>query len=119
MHLLNHPVAAEMGRNGLSFAQTCPFAGVKDFGTLCTCANRADSCPEPTIIGTTHGFNVDLPMLGVKSEAKAFLTKYPNYAYLVRAEIFFTNMDSLTYIESCSPLIHCSYAAQQTNWCGA
>jgi hypothetical protein len=84
MHLLNHPVAAEMGRTGLSFAQTCPFAGVKDFGTLCTCANRADSCPEPTIIGTTHGFNVNLPMLGVKSEAKAFLSKYPNYAYLVR-----------------------------------
>jgi hypothetical protein len=84
MHLLNHPVASEMGRTGLSFAQTCPFAGVKDFGTLCTCANRADSCPEPTIIGTTHGFNVDLPMLGVKSDAKAFLTKYPNYAYLVR-----------------------------------
>eukprot|EP00291_Cryptomonas_curvata_P018167 CAMPEP_0172168834 /NCGR_PEP_ID=MMETSP1050-20130122/10368_1 /TAXON_ID=233186 /ORGANISM="Cryptomonas curvata, Strain CCAP979/52" /LENGTH=111 /DNA_ID=CAMNT_0012839821 /DNA_START=82 /DNA_END=417 /DNA_ORIENTATION=- len=82
MHLLNHPVAAEMGRTGLSFAQTCPFAGVKDFGTLCTCANRADSCPEPTIIGTTHGFNVDLPMLGVKSQAKAFLAKYPNYAYL-------------------------------------
>lgn len=88
MHLLNHPVAAEMGRNGLSFAQTCPFAGVKDFGTLCTCANRADSCPEPTIIGTTHGFNVGLPMLGVKSEAKAFLAQHPNYAYLVWFTLF-------------------------------
>jgi hypothetical protein len=83
MHLLNHPAAAEMGGTGLSFAQTCPFAGIKDFGTLCTCSNRVNSCPEPTIVGTTQGFIVDLPTLGVKSETKAFLAKYPNFAYKV------------------------------------
>ena len=64
------------------FLQYCPSPG-----TLCTCSNRVDSCPEPTIIGTTDGFVVDLPTLGVKSETKAFLAKYPNFAYKVRAVI--------------------------------
>mmetsp|Transcript_87520 Transcript_87520/g.233127 ORF Transcript_87520/g.233127 Transcript_87520/m.233127 type:complete len:117 (-) Transcript_87520:142-492(-) len=81
VHLLNHPSAFDMGRTGLAAAQVCQFAGRKDFGTLCTCANRPNSCPEPTIVGTTEGFQVDLPMLGVRSESKAFLEKYPNFAY--------------------------------------
>ena len=68
----------EAGREGPGFEQHGLPAG-----TLCTCSNRVKSCPEPDIVGTTQGFKVDLPMLGVRSEAKAFLAKYPNYAYKV------------------------------------
>lgn len=83
VHLLNHGSALESGTLGLHGAQFCALAGDRDAGVVCTCASRALSCPEPSIVGTTKGLHVDLPQLGNKASVKAFLAKHPNNAYLV------------------------------------
>jgi hypothetical protein len=85
VHLLTHASAMEGGVLGLHPAQFCALAGEKDAGVVCTCAARVLSCPEPTIVGTTKGFKVEMPELGNKASVKAWLASHPNNAYLVRS----------------------------------
>jgi hypothetical protein len=56
VHLLNHPGALQKGRLGLKGSQVCALAGSQTMGVVCGCSTRQLSCPQPEIVGTTHGY---------------------------------------------------------------